>query len=122
MTMLQSQPGMKQKEPEHPLPFESLYDQYHLRIYRYLRAHLKNDDDAADLTQQVFFQVWMHLPTYQPAKGAFSTWVFSIARHRLIDFVRAIRSSTSWETLYEIAITDLNPEEMVISAEVSAQV
>mgnify|MGYP001179682705 CR=1 FL=1 len=122
MTMLKRQSETKKQELEPPLPFENLYHQYHLRIYRYLRAHLKNDDDAADLTQQVFFQVWMRLPTYQPAKGSFSTWLFSIARHRLIDFLRAMRSSTSWETLYEIAITDLNPEEIVISAEIIAQV
>jgi DNA-directed RNA polymerase specialized sigma24 family protein len=105
MTMLKRQSETKKQELEPPLPCENLYHQYHLRIYRYLRAHLKNDDDAADLTQQVFFQVWMRLPTYQPAKGSFSTWLFSIARHRLIDFLRAMRSSTSWETLYEIAIS-----------------
>lgn len=122
MTMLKCQPETKKQEPEYPLSFENLYHQYHLRIYRYLRAHLKNDDDAADLTQQVFFQVWMRLPTYQPAKGSFATWLFSIARHRLIDFLRAMRSSTSWETLYEIAMTDLNPEEIVISAEIIAQI
>jgi RNA polymerase sigma-70 factor (ECF subfamily) len=122
MTMLKRPPETKKQEPEHPLSFENLYHQYHLRIHRYLRAHLKNDDDAADLTQQVFFQVWMRLPTYQPTKGSFATWLFSIARHRLIDFLRAMRSSTSCETLYEIAMTDLNPEEIVISAEIIAQV
>lgn len=122
MTMLKIQPETEKQEPEHLLPFENLYHQYHLRIYRYLHAHLKNDDDAADLTQQVFFQVWMRLPTYQPTKGSFSTWLFSIARHRLIDFLRAMRTSISWETLYEIAITDLDPAEIVISAEIIAQV
>jgi RNA polymerase sigma-70 factor (ECF subfamily) len=122
MTVLQRQPETKKQEPEHPLSFESIYHQYHLRIYRYLCTHLKNDDDAADLTQQIFFQVWMRLPTYQPAKGSFSTWLFSIARHRLIDFLRAMRTSISWEPLYEIAVTDLNPEEIVISAEIMAQV
>lgn len=122
MTILKQQPETKNQEQAHPLPFENLYHQYHLRIYRYLRAHLKNDDDAADLTQQVFFQVWMRLPSYQSAKGSISTWLFSIARYRLIDFLRASRASPSGETFYEIAITDLNPEEIVISAEIIAQV
>jgi len=117
MTMLEHQPETIQQEPEQTLPFEHLYAQYHLRIYRYLRAHLKNDDDAADLTQQIFFQVWLRLPTYQPEKGSFSAWLFSIARHRLIDFLRTIRSATPWETSYEIALTDLDPETIVISAE-----
>jgi RNA polymerase sigma factor (sigma-70 family) len=122
MTVLKCQPEMKRPEPEHLPSFESLYHQYHIRIYRYLRAHLKNDDDAADLTQQIFFQIWMRLSTYQPAKGSLSTWLFSIARHRLIDFLRASHTSISWEPLYEIAMTDFSPEEIVISAEIIAQV
>lgn len=122
MTILDRQPEKKNQELGCPLSFENLYREYHLRIYRYLRTHLKNDDDAADLTQQVFFQVWTHLHTYQAAKGSLSTWLFSIAHHRLIDFLRTLRSAMSWETLYEIANPDLNPEDLVISAEITAQV
>ena len=122
MTVLNRQPGREKLNEEHILPFESLYEQYYKRVYRYFRAHLEHEEDAADLTQQVFFQVWMHLSTYQPGKGSFATWLFSIAHHRLVDFFRAVRISESWESLYEIAITDLNPEEIVISAEVIARV
>ncbi len=111
MTVLNRQPGREKLNEEHILPFESLYEQYYKRVYRYFRAHLEHEEDAADLTQQVFFQVWMHLSTYQPGKGSFATWLFSIAHHRLVDFFRAVRISESWESLYEIAITDLNPEE-----------
>jgi RNA polymerase sigma factor (sigma-70 family) len=122
MTVLNRQPGRERLHEEHQLPFESLYEQYHMRVYRYFRAHLEHEEDAADLTQQVFFQVWLHQSTYQPGKGSFATWLFSIAHHRLVDFFRAVHNSESWETLYEIAITDLNPEEIVISAEIIARV
>lgn len=122
MIILNHQSGNKKQDPKHLLPFENLYHQYYTRVYRYFRAHLKNDDDAADLTQQVFLQVWIHLSTYQPGRGSFATWLFSIAHHRLIDFFRSIHSSVSWEALYEIATTDLNPEEIVISTEIIEQV
>jgi RNA polymerase sigma-70 factor (ECF subfamily) len=122
MTVLNRPPDDPTQALEHRLPFEILYQKYHRRVYRYFYAHLKNDDDAADLTQQVFFQVWLRLSTYQPARGSFATWLFSIAHHRLIDFLRTRRLSVSWETLYEIAITDLSPEEIVVSGEAIAQV
>lgn len=35
--------------------FGVLYYRYASRVYKYLRTRLDNDDDAADLTQQVFF-------------------------------------------------------------------
>src|SRR5690348_8272126 len=122
MTILNRSSEDNTQALEHQLPFESLYQRYHYRVYSYFYAHLKNDDDAADLTQQVFFQVWLHLSTYQQTRGSFATWLFSIAHHRLIDFLRAIRSSASWDTLYEIAITDLSPEEILLSREAIEQV
>jgi RNA polymerase sigma-70 factor (ECF subfamily) len=122
MTVLNRQPESEQQTQEQLLPFEHLYEQYYTRVYRYFRAHLEHEEDAADLTQQVFFQVWLHQSTYQPEKGSFATWLFRIAHHRLVDFFRAMRSTESWDTLYEIAITDLNPEEIVISTEIIARV
>jgi RNA polymerase sigma-70 factor (ECF subfamily) len=122
MTTLEQLPDNKLPCAENLLPFEILYERYHTRIYRYICAHLRNDDDAADLTQQVFFQLWMQINTYQSERGSFATWVFSIAHHRLVDYYRASRSAVSWEPLYEITITEQNPEEIVISAESLARV
>lgn len=122
MATLEYLPDNKQSCAENLLPFEILYERYYIRIYRYIRAHLHNDEDAADLTQQVFFQIWLQINTYQPERGSFATWIFSIAHHRLVDYYRASRSAVSWEPLYEITITEQNPEEMVISAESLAHV
>lgn len=122
MAVLKREADNKIHESEHLPPFENLYKQYHMRVYRYFRAHLEHEEDAADLTQQVFFQVWLRQSTYQSDRGSFATWLFSIAHHRLVDFFRAVHSSESWESLYEIAITDLNPEEIIISAEIIARV
>jgi RNA polymerase sigma factor (sigma-70 family) len=122
MATLEHLSGNKPPCAENLLPFEILYERYYTRIYHYIRAHLHNDDDAADLTQQVFFQIWLQIKTYQPERGSFATWVFSIAHHRLVDYYRASRSAVSWEPLYEITITEQNPEEIVISAESLAHV
>lgn len=107
---------------ENLLSFEVLYERYHPRVYRYLRAHLRNDEDAADLTQQVFFQIWMKIGTYQPDRGSLTTWVFGIAHHRLVDSYRAARSAIVWEPLVEFALSQHDPEEIVITAELLAWV
>jgi RNA polymerase sigma factor (sigma-70 family) len=122
MTTLEQLPDNKQPCTENLLPFEILYERYYTRIYCYIRSHLHNDDDAADLTQQIFFQIWMQINTYQPERGSFATWVFSIVHHRLVDYYRASRSAVSWQPLYEITITEQNPEEIVISSEALARV
>lgn len=117
MTVSEQLASSTHPEREHLLPFEVLYERYHPRIYRYLRAHLRNDEDAADLTQQVFFQIWMKIGTYQPERGSLTTWVFHIAHHRLVDSYRAARSAIAWEPLIELTLSQYDPEEMVIAAE-----
>lgn len=102
--------------------FESLYDRYHVQIYRYLYAHLKNEHDAADVMQQVFLQVWKQGQTYDPGRGTVATWLFSMAHHRLVDFYRVSRPSLSWDSIPEITAMDQNPEAKVISEETTAQV
>lgn len=42
--------------------FELLYLRYRERIYGYLRTRLKSDEDATDLTQQIFLQAMHALP------------------------------------------------------------
>jgi RNA polymerase sigma factor (sigma-70 family) len=122
MTALEQLSDNEQQCAENLLPFEVLYERYHTRIYHYIRAHLHNDDDVADLVQQVFFQIWMRINTYQSERGSFATWVFSIAHHRLVDYYRMAHSAVSWEPLCEITLTEMNPEEILISAEALARV
>jgi RNA polymerase sigma-70 factor (ECF subfamily) len=108
--------------PEILPSFESLYDRYHVQVYRYLYTHLGNEHDAADVMQQVFLQVWKQGQTYDPRRGTVATWLLSIAHHRLVDFYRLSRPSLSWESIPEITAMDQNPEAKVISEETIAQV
>ncbi|HEX4202830.1 MAG TPA: sigma-70 family RNA polymerase sigma factor [Ktedonobacteraceae bacterium] len=103
-------------------PFESLYDRYHVQVYRYLYAHLGNEHDAADVMQQVFLQVWKQGQTYDPKRGTVATWILSIAHHRLVDFYRMSQPPLSWESMSEIPTMDQNPEAHVVSEETIAQV
>lgn len=111
-----------QPDQEIFLPFEILYDRYHMQIYRYLYAHLKHEHDAADLMQQVFLQAWSQRQTYESKRGSVATWLFSIAHHRLIDFYRMSRPSISWESIPELTAMDQNPEAQIIEEETIAQV
>lgn len=48
-------------------------------------------DDARDLTQEVFLRVFRSLHTYDPASGAFRTWLVRLTRNLLIDHYRKTR-------------------------------
>ena len=58
--------------------FSELFHQYKNLVYKTAYLILDNPNDAEDVLQEVFVQVHKSLSTYQPSKGAFSTWLYRI--------------------------------------------
>jgi RNA polymerase sigma-70 factor (ECF subfamily) len=67
--------------------FTTLYRRYVTPLYRYLYHRLGNVKDAEDLTAQVFMDALEGLASYRE-RGRFSSWLFTIARRRLMDLYR----------------------------------
>ncbi len=103
-----------------PLAFDQLYQRYLARVYWYLRARSESDEDAADLTQQVFLQVFHALPGYQQRGLPFAAWLFQIARHVVADKYRRHRATLSWDALpvtLEAAGDEQDPESVALQQE-----
>lgn len=71
-----------------PAAFGVLYGRYRARLYWYLRTRAATDEDAADLTQQVFLQAWTALPGYRECGLPFAAWLFRIARNAATNAAR----------------------------------
>lgn len=67
--------------------FAVLYRRYLTPLYRYLYRRLGNEKDAEDLTAQVFTEALEGLSAYRE-RGRFVSWLFTIARRRLVDLYR----------------------------------
>jgi RNA polymerase sigma-70 factor (ECF subfamily) len=70
--------------------FESLYARHVMRIWRFIRRSVGDAALADDLMQDVWFTVAREASRYRP-KARFTTWLFTLARNRIIDHVRATR-------------------------------
>jgi len=67
--------------------FAELYGRYEMRVFRYLQRSVRTRALAQDLFQETWFAVAQDAPRYQPT-APFAAWLFTIARHRLIDCLR----------------------------------
>ncbi|HLK70498.1 MAG TPA: sigma-70 family RNA polymerase sigma factor [Steroidobacteraceae bacterium] len=76
-----------------PSAFELLYRRHELRVFRYLLRNLRDRALAEDALQETWFAVAREAHRYQPTGARFTTWLFTIAHHRMIDALRAVRSS-----------------------------
>lgn len=102
-----------------PCAFSPLYAEFHPRIYRYLRLRSPGDEDAADLTQQVFLQAFDALPRYDERGVPFAAWLFRIARNAAIDAQRKRRPTVDLDLLPEsLRLSDeANPEAEALRQE-----
>ena len=62
---------------------------------------------AEDITQEVFMTVYQKLSMFDPMRCRFSTWLFTIARNKSINYLQKKRPKVSMET-QEITFS-LNP-------------
>lgn len=92
---------------QNPAEFQQLYQKWLKQVYRYFYFRVGNVKDAEDLTSQVFLKVYEDLPRYRD-RGAFSSWLFSIAHARAVDFYRRGRREAPIEQIETAEIsTDL---------------
>ncbi len=104
--------------------FEILYQRYVDRVYRYMCTRTESDEDAADLTQQVFLQAMRALPRYRIRGVPFAAWLFRIARHLATDRYRRAKNTISWNLLPDMPqeLGSQDPETHLLRAEMYALV
>src|SRR4051794_39919229 len=70
--------------------WRQLVELYAPLVYRFLRRRGVQDADAADLTQEVLRSVAGAIERfeYDPARGTFRGWPYTVARHKLHTFLK----------------------------------
>jgi RNA polymerase sigma-70 factor (ECF subfamily) len=78
--------------------FEVLIKHYQNRVYSLVLNMVKNEDDAIELTQDVFIKIYQKSGSFQ-FNSKFSTWLFSVAYNTTISFLR--KKQIHWEEINE---------------------
>ncbi len=67
--------------------FKELVDKYTSPIYNFT-ARLAGKENASDLTQDIFIKTWKHINSFDISKSSFKTWIFTIAKNTITDYLR----------------------------------
>ncbi|WP_339896048.1 RNA polymerase sigma factor [uncultured Algibacter sp.] len=68
------------------LLFEVLYDRYARLVYNKCYGFAKDEDEAKDLTQDVFLKLFVKLASFK-AKAKFSTWLYAFTYNHCVNYV-----------------------------------
>ena len=55
-----------------------LYDRYGKSVYNFILRYTNNKEISEDLLQETFTRLWFASHTFNPAKGTFKGWLFTI--------------------------------------------
>lgn len=72
------------------LLFSTLYDRYSKKVYNKCYSFSRNEDEAKDLTQDVFLKLFTKLSTFE-GKSKFSTWLFSFTYNFCVNYTNRDR-------------------------------
>ena len=67
---------------------DAIYKDYNRKVFYYFIGKHLNEDDAEDLTANVFVKFYDKSDTFNPSKSSPSTLIYRIAHNTLIDFWR----------------------------------
>ena len=105
-----------------------LYDRYGATVYALARRIVSRLEDAEEVVQDVFAQVWRQAHQYRTERASVAGWIVMLARTRAIDRLRSRRARPDEDRGVEptmavpIASVGPTPEQAVLAADAAARV
>ncbi len=69
------------------LKIADIFNNYKNRLFSFIRPRVKNEEDAEDILQEVFYELSEAESLMQPVERI-SSWLYTVARNRIIDLYR----------------------------------
>lgn len=107
-----------------PDALTELYEYYFPRVYQYLLGKTKDSSLADELVSETFIRMYQHLEQFDPAKGAFSTWLFRIAQNVMNKYYgnKSYTMNAPWDEDFDPADDwQATPEEHTLTQERTAE-
>lgn len=70
-----------------PEELEHIYFQYNKRVYNTVLSYVQNIEDAEEITQDVFLEVYRSSENFK-GDSTLSTWMYRIAINKCLDFIK----------------------------------
>jgi RNA polymerase sigma-70 factor, ECF subfamily len=77
-------------EVDMSVPLETIYNDFHTRLYRFIVRRVPDADTAEDVLQDVYLKIHAHISGLRD-KDRLESWIYQIARNAIIDTYRRDR-------------------------------
>lgn len=82
--------------------FAELYDQTSARVYGMVLRVIRDPAQSAEVTQDIYLEVWRQSARFDAGKGSVLPWLLMIAHRRAVDRVRSAQSTVVRDDKYAL--------------------
>ena len=97
-----------------PVASNDLVSYYYKEIYGYVYKKTLEKELSMDLTQEIFMNMLATIYQFDEQKASFRTWIYQIARHRIVDYYRS--KSYHQQALIELLEDETHETESFLSS------
>jgi RNA polymerase sigma-70 factor, ECF subfamily len=90
----------------------TLFERYHVGLFRYLLSLTRNRTLSEDLVQEVFFRVLKYARSYDPTLS-FPVWLYGMGRNVCFDSLHKGRAEMTRSEMEDIRSSAPMPEEVI---------
>lgn len=90
--------------------FGVLYDRYIKVVFNKVLLTFGHLQDSEDITHDIFMKIFLRLKTFK-GNAAFSSWVYSITNHHIIDVIRAAKNKSIYDHETDMASLPEEPDD-----------
>lgn len=92
---------------------EVIYERFSNSLCLYINSIVKNIEDSKDITQDMFVEFFSFIDKYDPAKGSFKTWLYTVGKNRALNFLEHKKTLRECEFVEEMFST-INKKSLIL--------
>ena len=94
-----------------------IYTQYRDKVFGFVRSKIYNQTEVEDIVQTVFLKVYGNLDKYDETKASLSTWIYTITRNTVYDYLKEKRDHPTLELTDNTVDSAEEPDDSLLNKE-----
>ena len=94
-----------------------IYTQYRDKVFGFVRSKIVNQTEAEDIVQTVFLKVYSNLDKYDETKASLSTWIYTITRNTVYDYLKEKRDHPVLELIENTEESEEKTDDSLLNQE-----
>jgi RNA polymerase sigma-70 factor (ECF subfamily) len=77
-------------EVDMSVPLETIYNDFHAKLHRFIAGRISDSDTAEDILQDVYLKIHTHIDGLRET-DRLESWIYQITRNAIVDYYRRAR-------------------------------